>query len=130
MKLTVISSSQNILDQDGVTEVSAPTTEGMIGILPGHVNLVTSLQIGELRAKVDNKWIKIILNGGILQIANDQVTVLADEASLSEVLVKEEIEAAIERAEKQIASKLPAVELIELEKKLRYEKFKRDRITR
>lgn len=129
MQVKVIASSQKLYEADDIKEVYAPGEDGELGILPGHINLITTLQIGELKlTKTDGEKDLLILNGGLMQVENDHILILADEAALESNLVKEEIEAAIARAEQQMSSDLDPAELIQLEKRLRYEKFKRDRL--
>ena len=128
MKVKVISSSKNIFEGDGVTEVYAPATEGIVGIMSGYTNFISTLNIGVLKIKQGSQITKIVLNGGMIQVVDDVILVLADEASQTDVLVKEEIEAAIENAQKQMASKIEPAELIRLEMMLRYEKFKQQQI--
>lgn len=129
MKIKVTASTQELYNSDQVYQVIAPTTDGIIAILPGHIDIVTTLQMGKLEIKLHDKQVKeIILNGGLLQVKNDQIAVLADEASLAEDLIIEEIAEAIQNAEKQLAGKLAPTELIQYEKKLRYERFKQGQL--
>lgn len=129
MKIKVISSSTILFESSDVAEVYAPATIGIIGILPGHDNYLSTLEIGTLKIKEKNgREEKIVLNGGLIQVQDDEVTVLADEASMAEDLLSEEIENAIKNAEKQIAGKLEPSELIKLEKMLKYEKFKKEQV--
>jgi len=128
MNISVISSSENLLQLDNINEVYVPTSDGTIAILPGHMNLITTLDIGELRIKSDDVCHNVLFNGGILQCQGDEILILVDEASLSDDLVAEEIDQAIELAEKQISSTLKPSDLIQLERKLKYEKFKRERV--
>lgn len=125
MKLKVISSSKKVYESEEIQEINVPTINGRIGILPGHINLIIPLEIGNIKVKKGDTVEKILLNGGMLQIADNEILILADEANLSDKLVKEEIKEAIKNAEENIAtSELDPAELIQLEKKLRYEKFK------
>ena len=43
-----------------VQEVVLPTTTGQIGLLKGHAPLITALEIGVLRIKVDQAWKPIL----------------------------------------------------------------------
>nr|YP_009505243.1 ATP synthase CF1, subunit epsilon [Endarachne binghamiae]AXC47198.1 ATP synthase CF1, subunit epsilon [Endarachne binghamiae] len=58
---------------DGVV---LPSLTGQLGILTGHAPLITSLEIGILRIKVNSKWTPIIVLGGFAVIMNDQIQVL------------------------------------------------------
>lgn len=61
-------------------EVVLPGIIGQIGVLNGHATLVTSLDTGLLRIRLDQKWTPIILGGGLAEIDRDIVTVLATDA--------------------------------------------------
>ena len=58
---------------DGVV---LPSLTGQLGILTGHAPLITSLEIGILRIKVNSKWTPIIVLGGFAVIMNDDIQVL------------------------------------------------------
>lgn len=80
--LCEIVTPEKVLYTNEVEMVVAPTLEGEIGILPLHVPLVTVLKPGELRVRYnDNKdvdWFAI--SSGYLQVHEDKVIVLADNA--------------------------------------------------
>lgn len=124
MKVKVISSTQEIFATEDALEVYAPTSSGIIGILPNHTNYIAPLEIGQLRIKVGKDEQKIVLNGGIIQVMDNEILVLADEATKSEAIIKAEVEKSIENAQKKLSAPLEPAELIKLEKLLRYEKFK------
>jgi F-type H+-transporting ATPase subunit epsilon len=74
-----------------IQEVVLPTTTGQIGLLEGHAPLITALEIGVLRIKVDQTWKPILTLGGFASVKNDEVTVLV---SGIEEVVKENYEEA------------------------------------
>nr|QWK43684.1 CF1 subunit epsilon [Desmarestia aculeata] len=57
-------------------EVVLPSLTGQLGILTGHAPLITALEIGILRIKVNSSWTPIIVLGGFAVIKNDEVIVL------------------------------------------------------
>ena len=59
-----------------VEEMVLPSTTGQIGILEGHAPLMTAIEIGVLRIKVEQKWKPILVLGGFATVKNDEVTVL------------------------------------------------------
>ena len=65
-------------------EVTLPGAIGAVGILPGHTPLLTQLRIGELSYKQGMRERYLALQWGFAEIANDQVTVLAEVAELPE----------------------------------------------
>ena len=101
-------------------EVVLPGLTGQIGVLDGHASLITALDTGLLRIKLENKWTPIILCGGLAEIDRNRVTVLVNDVEelialeLNEVTNDlEKATLAIENAETSKA-KLDAV--IELKK--------------
>lgn len=60
-------------------EVVLPGLTGQIGVLEGHAALITALDTGLLRIKLDEKWTPIILCGGLAEIDRDRVTVLVND---------------------------------------------------
>jgi F-type H+-transporting ATPase subunit epsilon len=60
-------------------EVVLPGLTGQIGVLEGHAALITALDTGLLRIKLNEKWTPIILCGGLAEIARDRVTVLVND---------------------------------------------------
>ena len=66
------------------TSVVARTTEGEIGILPGHAPLLGQLEEGaEVRILEHNGGeIVVTVEGGFLSVTDDGVTILAEAATL------------------------------------------------
>src|SRR5439155_1349790 len=64
--------------------VSAPGTEGRLGILPRHAALLTTLSPGSLNIKLGDAEEPIFISGGFLEVSNNSVIVLADTAQLAE----------------------------------------------
>ena len=60
-------------------EIVLPGLTGQVGVLNGHATLITALDTGLLRIKLENKWTPIILCGGLAEIDEDRVTVLVND---------------------------------------------------
>ena len=78
-------------------EIVLPGLTGQVGILDGHDALITALDTGLLRIKLDNKWTPIILCGGLAEIDRNRVTVLVNDV---EELVSVELSEATQKLEK------------------------------
>jgi F-type H+-transporting ATPase subunit epsilon len=78
-------------------EVVLPGLTGQVGVLDGHAALITALDTGLLRIKLDNKWTPIILCGGLAEIDSNRVTVLVNDV---EELVSIELNEATQLLEK------------------------------
>ena len=79
--------------------VALPGQEGELGILPGHVPLITRIRPGAVRVKTnEGKEENIFVAGGILEVQPDRVTVLADTAIRSKDLDEAKAKKALEDA--------------------------------
>jgi F-type H+-transporting ATPase subunit epsilon len=82
--------------------VSAPGSEGRLGILPRHAALLTTLMPGELTIKLDGAEEPIFVSGGFLEVSGNTVTVLADTAEYAEEIDQARAEAARRRAQERL----------------------------
>jgi len=81
LTLRVLAPDQSVFDGNA-DEVILPSTTGQLGILPGHVSLLTALEFGVLRVRDGNGWKAIALQGGFAEVDADEVTVLVNAAEL------------------------------------------------
>ena len=80
--------------------VALPGQEGELGILPGHVPLITRIRPGAVRVQTAaGTEESIFVAGGLLEVQPDRVTVLADVAVRSKDLDEAKAKQAIEAAE-------------------------------
>jgi F-type H+-transporting ATPase subunit epsilon len=86
-----------------IDSVVIPTVEGEVGILPGHIALLTQVADGELRVTKGNETHYLAVGGGFAEVGNDRVRVLAERAITEEKIDEGAVEAALKRAEQQIA---------------------------
>ena len=98
ISLKVLAPNQNVFEGDA-EEVILPSTTGQLGILPGHISLVTAIDIGVLRLRSNSKWVSIALMGGFAEIESDEVTVLVNSAEIGSQIDQKEAEAALSKAE-------------------------------
>jgi F-type H+-transporting ATPase subunit epsilon len=76
-----------LLVEAEVDEVSIPSLEGAIGILPGHRPLMTALGKGKITYRQGKSEESFAVEGGTAEILPDRVIVfteLSDEENLSE----------------------------------------------
>ncbi len=102
LKLTIVTAQRTIMEQDGVARLVVPAAEGQITVLPGHAALMSSLAIGEMIVFSAGTTESIAIHGGFLQVANDQVSVLADAAERIEQIDLERAETARGRAQARL----------------------------
>ncbi len=85
--------------------VVARTTDGEIGILPKHAPIIVPLEIDEVRVKrIDDDthvdWIAV--NGGIMEVRDDVVSIIADSAERERDIDVSRAERAKQQAERLI----------------------------
>ena len=81
LTLRVLAPDQSVFDGT-VDEVILPSTTGLLGILPGHISMVTAIDIGVLRVLENGTWNSIVLMGGFAEVESDDVTVLVNGAEI------------------------------------------------
>jgi F-type H+-transporting ATPase subunit epsilon len=96
MRLLLVTPERLLLDTD-VEEVYAPGVLGQFGVLPQHVNFLTALGTGELRFRQNGVDRYVAVSGGILEVLDDVVTVLADTAEFADEIDVARARAAEER---------------------------------
>ena len=64
-----------------VQYLRVPGTEGSFGVLTGHVPMLSSMQVGELRFTQEGHGeFQVATSGGFVEVQAEQVTVLAETA--------------------------------------------------
>ena len=101
LKLEIITPERKVYE-DQVDEVIAPGSEGMLGILPHHAPLFTSLGAGELRVKQGGVERALAVFGGFMDVRGDRVTVLTDAAEHAEEIDEQRAQAARDAAKKAL----------------------------
>lgn len=69
-----------IVLKDEVERIIVRTTEGDMGVLPGHAPLVAELSIGEMKIQKEGNPDYYFIAGGFLEISKTKVMILADKA--------------------------------------------------
>src|SRR6266571_3235542 len=95
--------------------VSAPGSEGRLGILPRHAALLTTLAPGDLRIELDGAEEPLFVSGGFLEVSDDNVTVLADTAEHAEEIDQARAEEARRRAQERLEQSQSDVERADLQ---------------
>jgi F-type H+-transporting ATPase subunit epsilon len=98
LRVKVVTAEREVLSEDAVDMVVAPGAEGVVGILPRHAPLLTTLQPGIIRVKKGGSEESMVVGGGFLQVARDQVLILADTAERADELDSSRAEEARQRA--------------------------------
>lgn len=90
---------------DTVDNVVLSTSTGEIGVLPGHIPLLTQLEDGELRVLKGTTQESIACGRGFAEINADKVSVLAEQAINVDKIDEAAVEKARARAEEALKTK-------------------------
>jgi F-type H+-transporting ATPase subunit epsilon len=102
--LEIITPLKIVLSEE-VDEITIPTIDGEISILPNHVNLLTKIAAGEMVIRKGGHADLFAVTGGFLEVLNSHVNVLADYAIRAEDIEVAKVEEAKERAQKAMKEK-------------------------
>lgn len=116
IKVDVVSAEESIFSGDAEL-VSLPGKSGELGILPGHVPLITLIRPGFVRIHLPGKKEveQVFVAGGVLEVQPDLVTVLADTAVRSNDLDEAKTAKALEDARAQRQNATGEIEIARLE---------------
>ncbi|MFN9630518.1 MAG: ATP synthase F1 subunit epsilon [Cyanobacteriota bacterium] len=98
LTLRVLAPDQSVFDGP-VDEVILPSATGQLGVLTGHVSLLTALDSGVLRLREGSSWRSIALMGGFAEVEANEVTVLVNGAELGSSIDSATAEREFEAAE-------------------------------
>ena len=96
--LEVITPERVMVSED-VDMVEAHGALGEFGVLPGHINFLTSIVPGEVRYMTDGKTRHLATSGGFAEVVSDKVTFLLETAEFAEEIDVDRARRAKERAE-------------------------------
>jgi len=102
LTLEVVTPDRALVSQQ-VDEVQLPGSEGYFGVLPGHTQLLATLQVGELWYRVGQEKHYLAVAFGFAEVLPDRVTVLAQIAERPEDIDVPRAEKAKQRAEERLA---------------------------
>ena len=99
IKFKIVTPERTVFE-DQIDQVTLPTQDGEITVLPNHIPLISVLTPGELVAKKDGEEIAMAVSGGMVEVRKNELTILADTAERAEEIDVKRAEEARGRAEK------------------------------
>jgi len=99
IKFEIVTPERVVLKED-ISQVTVPTQEGEMTVLPKHMPIVANLKPGVIELiKADNSPEIISVSGGFLEVLRNKVVILADTAERAQELDLARAEDARARAE-------------------------------
>ena len=119
LSVEVVTGERLVYHEDDVDMVIAPGADGTLGILPRHAPLVSLLAMGEMRVRKGSHEDSLAVFGGFIEVAHNQVRVLADLAERAEEIDIARAEEARRRAETRLSQRQTDIDFTRAELALR-----------
>lgn len=100
---TIVTPESTILDAMA-DFIAAPLFDGEIGILPGRAPLIGRLGYGEMRLRSGDKIERFYIDGGFVQVADNEVSILTGQAAPAKTLDVGALELSLARAKDEKAT--------------------------
>ena len=110
LRLEIVTPDGKAYSED-VEMVTLTGVRGEMGILPGHVRLMTKMVPGEMVVRQDGRDRFVAVGGGLVEVTGRRVSVLTDMAVAAEKIDEAKAEEARLRAEARLREKLSAEEV-------------------
>lgn len=104
IKLQIIT-PEKIVYQNEVDQITAPTKDGEITVLPQHVGLLTQVIPGEVTVKKGGSVQSLAVTGGFMKVGKNSVSILADYAIRAEDIEVLKAQEAQKKAQKLMEEK-------------------------
>ena len=88
-----------------VDYLRAPSTEGLFGVLPGHISSIIALDIGEVKITTNNKSLYFATSGGFADIGNNRVVLVLETAEESSKIDSKRAKESLHRSQKYLDDK-------------------------
>ena len=98
-----------------VEMVEFNTTEGQIGVLPGHIPMTVIIKPGILHIYEASGEKEAALHSGFVEILPERITILAEIIEWPEEIDAERAEEARQRAEERLRSRTPETDVVRAE---------------
>ena len=114
-----IVSPQGIIFEGNINQVTLPTINGAITVLPHHAALFTKLAEGEVEVTEGGKRTSYVIAGGFFEINDNKASVLSDYAIRAESIEMAKSEEKKRQAEQRLREKLTNEEFTIADKDLK-----------
>ncbi len=78
MHLEIITPDKTIFNGE-VESATFPGSKGSFQVLKNHAALISSLDKGKVTYRINNNEQEIVVNGGVVEVLNDNIILLAEE---------------------------------------------------
>ncbi len=102
LQLEVVTPEHAVLT-DTVDDVVIPAVEGDMDVLPGHLPIVTMLDVGQMTVRKDNDERLFLIDRGYAEVVDDRVTVLTESCEGADDIDIEQARRILEEAREELS---------------------------
>jgi F-type H+-transporting ATPase subunit epsilon len=82
LELTILTPQKNIF-RGSVETLKVPSYKGYLGLLVNHAPIICLLKAGNITAQTNDQLLKFTTSGGLMEVLDNKVTILADSVAVS-----------------------------------------------
>ena len=110
MKLRIVTPEATIYEQ-GVDMVTLPGVDGQMGLLPGHIRMITQMVPGEMIVHRGGRDECLAVGEGLVEVSSERVDILTDMAISAENIDEAKAEEARQRAVARLKERISSEEV-------------------
>jgi F-type H+-transporting ATPase subunit epsilon len=110
LRLRIVTPETTFYEED-VDMVTLPGVEGQMGLLPGHIRMMTQMVPGELIVHKDGRDEFLAVGEGLVEVSSERVDILTDMALTAENIDEAKAEEARQRAAARLRERISSEEV-------------------
>jgi len=110
LKLRIVTPESTFYEEE-VDMVTLPGVEGQMGLLPGHIRMMTQMVPGELIVQKDGRDQFLAVGEGLVEVSSERVDILTDMAIGAENIDEAKAEEARQRAAARLRERISSGEV-------------------
>jgi len=118
LKVEIVTAEQLVYSEEDVDRLIVPGVEGELGVLTLHAPLLTMIQPGVLRIVKGDDEVEMAITGGFIEVRDNRITILADEAERSEEIDEVRAEEARRQAQRRLEDRETEVDMAQVQAEL------------
>jgi len=110
LKLRIVTPESTFYEEE-VDMVTLPAVEGQMGLLPGHIRMITQMVPGEMIVHKDGRDQFLAVGEGLVEVSSERVDILTDMAITAENIDEAKAEEARQRAAARLRERISSEEV-------------------
>jgi F-type H+-transporting ATPase subunit epsilon len=110
LKLRIVTPESTFYEEE-VDMVTLPAVEGQMGLLPGHIRMMTQMVPGEMIVHKDGRDQFLAVGEGLVEVSSEHVDILTDMAITAENIDEAKAEEARQRAAARLRERISSEEV-------------------